>query len=67
MIGFVALLQYWHGLEKNIECCDEHIPRMAHSLHTESCLHGNPYRLGGRDLEALLFCAAFECDVEGYH
>lgn len=67
MIGLLALLQYQRGLGKNIERCDEYTPHMVRPLHIEFCLHGNPYKLAARDLEALLFCAFFGCAVEGYH
>jgi hypothetical protein len=40
---------------------------MARPLRTESSLYGNSHKLGARDLEALLFCAAFEHGVEVYH
>jgi hypothetical protein len=45
MIEFVALLQYWRGLGKNIERCDEHTPYMVRPLRTESYLYGNLHKL----------------------
>lgn len=40
---------------------------MARPLRTEFCRYDNPHKLGVRDLEAGLFCDAFEHDVEVYH
>jgi hypothetical protein len=67
MNRYVALQQYQHDLEENIECCDEHTPHTARPLRTESCLHGNSHKLDAHDSEALLSCAVFEDGVEVCH
>jgi hypothetical protein len=67
MSRYVALQQYQHDLEENIECCDERTPHTARPLHTESCLHGNSHKLGAHDSEALLSYAVFEYGVEACH
>lgn len=62
-----CFLKYERALETNIERGDEHTPHRVCLLHSESFLRGIPRRLDARDLEALLFCAASVCAVEGYH